>query len=132
MQHVFFSPEKSSLFHLDSVSGPFSSLLSPSHGPYEALRSESWDRGLAGSYDRWGFGLTPLDWAVLVAHVYTLFTRSLFTSSFVFSLGSSRESLTVCPPFDGLLRRTRSIQRRHLAELMGILLVIHAAMLGPS
>lgn len=29
---------------------------------YRALWSESWDRGLAGSHDRWGFGLTPLVW----------------------------------------------------------------------
>lgn len=29
-------------------------------GSYVALWSESWDRGLAGSHDRWGFGLTPL------------------------------------------------------------------------
>lgn len=34
----------------------------PWYGSYRALWSESWDRGLAGSHDRWGFGLTPLVW----------------------------------------------------------------------
>lgn len=34
----------------------------PWRGSYRALWSESWDRGLAGSHDRWGFGLTPLVW----------------------------------------------------------------------
>lgn len=53
------------------LSSSFSLCLSPtylsrSHSlltrPYRALWSESWDRGLAGSHDRWGFGLTPLVW----------------------------------------------------------------------
>lgn len=81
--------------------------LSSQRGSYEALRSEAWDRG---SYDQWGFGLTPFTGLDRVAsgtrsHTCTriqtwFFTRSLFISSFVFSFGSSRESLTVCLPFE--------------------------------
>lgn len=102
---VFFPPEKSSLSHFDSVSGLFSSLF-----PTRVLRGFT-VRGM-GSWILWSMGLwlNPLYWTGpcclwYAAHTCTriqtwLFTRSLFISSFVFSFGSSRESLTVCLPFE--------------------------------
>lgn len=62
-----FSPSLSLSFFLSlPLSSPhLSSPLArtpPWRGSYRALWSESWDRGLAGSHDRWGFGLTPLVW----------------------------------------------------------------------
>lgn len=64
-----FTVTGSNSFPSLSLSLPFLPLLSTLartslwRGSYEALWSESWDRGLAGSHDRWGFGLTPLVWS---------------------------------------------------------------------
>lgn len=145
VQHarVLFPPEKASLFHLNSVSGPFSPLV-----PTRVLRGftirvmGSWTGH--GSYDRWGFGLTPLlDSTVLPlarghihAHVHRrdfLLDHSLFLILSCFPLDPLANPLRYVhfSKCDGLLRCTQSIQQRHLAKLMGIL-VIHAAMLGLS
>lgn len=104
-QRVFFSPPESSptafpLFSLPFLPFSFSFSFSVSRsGSYGALRSESRDRGLAGSHDRWGFGLTSpglgpaLPPARGHTRVCTHTLRLLFSSAF--SLAYPR-SLSVC------------------------------------
>lgn len=79
--------------------------------------------------------MLPLARGHIHAHVYRhdfLLDHSLFLPScFPLDLLANPLRYVYLSKRDGLLRRTRSIQRRHLAELMRIL-VIHTAMLGLS
>ena len=65
-QHTRARSSFRATFRLHSTRVPSFSFFLSRCRTYGALWPESWDRGLAGSHDRWGFSLTPLDWTVPV------------------------------------------------------------------